>query len=192
MEVKSVQSTEDKLRYLLETKGLLKEAIIDKGRTIAEDATFRSYVDEIYRIVTGEGTDTTDATANATDLISGKTAYANGVKLTGTIEDCRTETERAHTSVSAVSYSDSLAKLLVTINEKITLLKTSSAIIAAKNEAIANIEIDESLIAFAIGLTADKIKEGETILGITGTYRGEVDPDEYEDASNVLNDVIGE
>lgn len=28
-------------------------------------------------------------------------------------------------------------------------------------------------VAAAIGLTADKIKSGETILGITGTYTGE-------------------
>ena len=30
-------------------------------------------------------------------------------------------------------------------------------------------------LAEEIGLTADKIKAGETILGITGTYAGEID-----------------
>lgn len=192
MEVKSVQSTEDKLAYLLETKNLIKQAINNKGRNIQDTDTFRQYVNEINLIVTGSGTDTSDATAEAADLISGKTAYVNGVKLNGTLEDLRNETARAHTSVSSVSYSDSLGKLQVIINEKATLLKAASASVAVRNEATANVEIDENAIALAIGLTADKIKEGETVLGITGTYKGEIDPDEYNQASNTLNDIIGE
>ena len=35
------------------------------------------------------------------------------------------------------------------------------------------LNVSYSELANYIGLTADKIKEGETILGITGTYTGE-------------------
>ena len=37
---------------------------------------------------------------------------------------------------------------------------------------VVNLEISYANLAQAIGLSADKIKQGETILGVTGTYDG--------------------
>ena len=44
----------------------------------------------------------------------------------------------------------------------------------AENSSV-KIKLPESTLANNIGLTANKIKAGETILGITGTYTGEND-----------------
>ncbi len=50
MEILKVQSTEDKLNYLLQTKAAIKQAIIDQGGTITENTTFREFVQQIQEL----------------------------------------------------------------------------------------------------------------------------------------------
>lgn len=47
---------QDKLAYLEETKGLIKQAIVAKGVSVSDEDTFRSYADKIGSIETGGGT----------------------------------------------------------------------------------------------------------------------------------------
>ena len=112
------------------------------------------------------GIDTSsDNPITAGDVASGKEGFVNGEKITGTLPlfpNTRTFT------VSNAGVTDNIEDStldLTTINTTKQILDSNVSM---------NFNADYSDVATAIGLTADKIKVGETILGVTGTYNGEV------------------
>ena len=90
--------------------------------------------------------DTSDADAVASEILSGKTAYKNGSKLTGTMPNRGAQTG----SISTVSGS-------VTIQQ-------------GYHDGSGSVEIDSTEQAKII---PGNIKSGVEMLGVTGTYTGE-------------------
>ena len=90
--------------------------------------------------------DTSDATATAAEILTGKTAYVNGVKLTGEMPNR-----------GALSGTISTVAGAVTINAGYYDGSGSVTIASAEQAKI----------------IASNIKDGVQILGVTGTYTGE-------------------
>lgn len=92
--------------------------------------------------------DTKDATANANDILSGKTAYKNGAKITGSMTNVGKQT-----SVLADK-------------------STPVSITAGYHDGSGTVALDSTS---AAALIADNVRQGVTILGVTGTMTGSED-----------------
>lgn len=112
------------------------------------------------------GIDTSsDNPITANDVVQGKEGFVNGEKITGTLIDRRN---------SEVVGINTVSNIKVDVAGTIMIISTKQfANIVADSSTKFNVSIEMSQMAEAIGLTADKIKSGETILGITGTYTGD-------------------
>ncbi len=101
------------------------------------------------------------ATAIASHILSGKTAWIDGEKITGTMTN-----RAAYTNALSVVKNGDTNNLHARIPTGAYLTK-----IAASDAP--EIVLPAANVRTAIGLTANKIKKGETILGVAGTAESE-------------------
>lgn len=111
------------------------------------------------------GIDTSDATAGEYDLAMGKTAYVNGQEIIGSVPVYEENTYDEMSSTVGSLAGDTL-EIVGTMGSH------SGDTVLLRQSAGVKLTPLQSDIATAVGLTADKIKIGETILGIRGTYSG--------------------
>ena len=111
------------------------------------------------------GLDTSsDNPITASDIASGKEGFVNGEKITGTLPLFPNTRTFTVSNAGVTNNIEDSTLDLTTINTTKQILDSNLNMKFSANYTD---------IATAIGLTADKIKSGETILGITGTYIGE-------------------
>ena len=153
----TVQDLKDNLDYLAETKRQIKEALINKGQSVSNSDTFRSYVGKINNIGNS-------ATASADDVVQGYTAYINNEVVGGNI----VPHDSISTNASYPVIDDSNSSAII-VKGDFNLPQQGYLLRDNNQNATVQVSQGYSGVASAIGLTANKIMKGSTILGIEGT-----------------------
>lgn len=133
--------------------------------------------DVIGTYESGGGIDTSsDNPITADDVAQGKEGFVNGEKVIGNAHTINSGGSAVAINAPYTYQIGSVGQLQIrgfaptwSDGQTSTLFKQGA------QTGISILKEEQSDLANAIGLTADKIKAGETILGITGTYTGEDD-----------------
>ena len=164
-----MSTLKEKAEQILQEK---EEKII--AENIKKDVTIYNVTGSLQ-----EGIDTSDATATDQDILSGKTAYVNGEKIVGYI-DCPPNIMNYYPiNYDYITITDESflgETQWLTVDPIAVGRSTGNSIhqyITTDNNFYWKEMLGFKAVANVIGLTPEKIKKDETILGVTGTYEGE-------------------
>ena len=181
LETKTGTSTSDVLypkTSVDQVEGLPTPTSSDSGKVVGVNSSGQ------YVLTTAGGTDTSDATLNSSSqMLNGVTAYSKGVKYTGNIPSVTGGTPTA-TKGTVSNHSISVTPSVTNTTGYITgSTKTGTAVTVSASELVSgNINLTNTsstnVTNYATAkivdnnLVAGNIKNGTTILGVTGTYSG--------------------
>lgn len=165
-----VKAVNECFQFASDGKALIASAITGKGIATNADATFTEMAEKIAAIETG--IKTSDATATAAQILSGATAYGANGKITGSMKNLTTMSgiEFAPGNSTKVIETDAVFHQTNTDNVDRVLLRYAGENGYVQSNTLFG--ISASNLASTLGITADKIVVGHTILGITGTGYG--------------------
>lgn len=162
----------EQLQILEETKAQIKQALIDKKIEVIDTDSFRSYADKIDDY-------TSDATAVISDIAEDKIVYVKGEKIIGNLWTIK------NGAVAATGTFKITAPTDATRTNFWAAFYPTKDTLARVGSVLQGIISAEQLIE-VIGLTADKIVTGNTILGIEGTGAASEDLQAQLDAQDAL------
>lgn len=137
------------------------------------------------------GAGTEDATATANDIIVGKTAYVNKEKITGTIPVKESEVYKPGVSSVQYTYSETDGYRLNITSSNVKGSYSNGVLL---KDSTIMLQLTNSQLASALGLTADMIADGVTFLGITGTHTGNgmLTETEYNEIETIADNILAE
>lgn len=109
------------------------------------------------------GIDTSDADATEVDIVYPKTAYVNGEKIEGTLNEI---SENETVNMGMISTVDKISQPgTMVLQFTNSIIDTESVI---RSGALGQVKVNNKTLAQFIDLTSDKLVKGNTILGIEG------------------------